>query len=97
MAKHKTTSQLIAEAQRGSNNGSGSKSKKISWIEAVDYWTDEEKFFKGIVLSVSRKEHKRPSEIEQDWSLPDLVLVYSSYIEEAQELEEMNSEMESMS
>ena len=39
---------------------------------------------------MARKEHKEPSEVEQ-WCLPDVVLMYSSYIDEAKELEEMEN------
>ena len=45
-----------------------------------------------MMLAVARKEHKSPTEVE-NWSLPDVVLMYSSYIDEAKEFEELEKEI----
>lgn len=94
MAKHQTTSQLIEAARRGqqSNQRGNSDNERKGWLDSVDYYTDEEKFFKSVVLTICRKEHKCPSDVEL-WCLPDIVLLYSSYIEEAEEIEKLNAEM----
>lgn len=38
-----------------------------------------------IVGTIAKKEHKSPSEIER-WCLPDIVLLYAFYFEEAQQI-----------
>ena len=47
----------------------------------------KKKFFIGLFLTIARKEHKAPAEVEE-WSLPDVVHMYASYIDEAKEMEE---------
>lgn len=44
-------------------------------------------------MTIGRKEHLKPSEVEH-WCLPDIVLLYSSYIDEAKEMEELTKDME---
>lgn len=46
-----------------------------------------------LITTLARKEHKRPSEIAQ-WTLPEIVYLYSSYYDESQQMEDMNREME---
>jgi hypothetical protein len=43
-------------------------------------------------LTIARKEHKSPTEIA-NWSLPDVVLMFSSYIDEAKEMEELEKDI----
>jgi len=45
-----------------------------------------------ITVTIARKEHMKPSDIEH-WSLPDITLMYASYIEEGKQMEEANKEM----
>ena len=45
-----------------------------------------------MMLTIARKEHKSPTEVE-NWSLPDVVLMYSSYIDEAEEFKELEKEI----
>ena len=43
-------------------------------------------------LTIARKEHKAPAEIE-NWSLPDVVHMYASYIDEAKEMEDLEKDI----
>ena len=43
-------------------------------------------------ISIARKEHKRISEIEEEWTLSDIAYMCASYREEALEMEKMDRE-----
>ena len=43
-------------------------------------------------ISIARKEHKRISEIEEDWTLSDIAYMCASYREEALEMEKLDRE-----
>ena len=45
-----------------------------------------------ITGTIGKKEHKPPSEIEQ-WCLPDIVLLYSLYFEEIQQITEATKDI----
>ena len=51
------------------------------------------KFFKSIISTIGKKEHKAPSEIEE-WCLPDIVLIFASYIDEAEQYKAMADDLE---
>ena len=60
----------------------------------VDYWSDEEKFFNGVITMISRQYHKSPSEIKS-WTLPDLTLILASLFEESKMNEKLQKEFDS--
>lgn len=48
--------------------------------------------FKAMCISIARKEHKRISEIEEEWTLSDIAYMCASYREEALEIEKLDRE-----
>lgn len=48
--------------------------------------------FKEMCISIARKEHKRISEIEEDWTLSDIAFMCASYREEMLEMEKLDRE-----
>ena len=61
--------------------------------ECVFGETEEEKFFKSIIATISRKEHMQPTLVEE-WCLPDIVLLFSKYLEEIDQIKEIGDEIE---
>ena len=53
---------------------------------------EDEKMFKAMCISIARKEHKRISEIEEEWTLSDIAYMCASYREEALEMEKLDRE-----
>lgn len=53
---------------------------------------EDEKMFKAMCISIARKEHKRISEIEEEWTLSDIAYMCASYREEALEIEKLDRE-----
>lgn len=93
--KRKTTSQLIAESRRAGNssNSSSKSDERKSWLDTVDYYTEEEKFFKIITATIGKKEHLPPSAVEE-WCLPDIVLLFSMYIDDVEQMKSISEEIE---
>ena len=48
--------------------------------------------FKAMCISIARKEHKRISEIEEEWTLSVIAYMCASYREEALEMEKLDRE-----